>query len=57
MPLNTHLAELSEKHRALDRRIAEETARPAKNDLEIVRLKREKLRIKEQLMRLGTTRH
>jgi len=58
MSLTTHLAELSEKHRALERKIAEETARPASSDQEIAKLKLEKLRIKEELERLVlTTRH
>ena len=52
MSLSTHLAELAEKHRVLDRRIEQEMARPAATDHEIARLKLEKLRLKEQIEKL-----
>lgn len=52
MSLATHLAELAEKHRVLDRRIEQEMARPASADHEIMRLKLEKLRIKEEIEKL-----
>ena len=42
MSLNGHLAELSEKHRSLERKIAEEQARPAADDWQIALWKREK---------------
>lgn len=58
MSLAAHLAELSEKHKLLERRIEEELARPGSNDLEITRMKREKLKLKEEIVRLqGQTRH
>lgn len=50
-----HLQELSEKHRQLDRRIAEETARPGSSDQEIRRMKRQKLKIKEEIDRIKLT--
>ena len=52
MSLATHLAELAEKHRILDRRIEQEISRPAATDHEIMRLKLEKLRIKEEIQKL-----
>lgn len=52
MALDAHLAELSDKHRALDRKIAEELARPSSDDLKIAELKRQKLRIKDQISKL-----
>ncbi len=52
MSLATHLAELAEKHRVLDRRIEQEMSRPAATDHEIMRLKLEKLRIKEEIQKL-----
>lgn len=55
MALSAHLQELSEKHRQLERRIQEETARPGSDDLAIRRLKQEKLKLKEQIYRLETT--
>ena len=41
MALDAHLVELSEKHRALDRKIEEELARPTADDLKIAELKRQ----------------
>ena len=52
MALDAHLAELSEKHRALDRKIEEELARPTADDLKIVEWKRQKLRLKDEIERL-----
>ncbi len=58
MSLAAHLAELSEKHKLLERRIEEELARPGSSDLDITRLKREKLKLKEEIVRLQSqTRH
>ena len=52
MALGAHLAELAEKHRILKRKIEEEVARPGSDDLEIHRLKVEKLKIKDEIARL-----
>jgi hypothetical protein len=52
MALAPHLAELSEKHRSLERQIEEELSRPGANDLEISKLKKEKLRIKDEMTKL-----
>jgi hypothetical protein len=52
MALDAHLVELSEKHRALDRKIEEELARPTADDLRIAELKRQKLRLKDEMERL-----
>jgi len=52
MALDAHLVELSEKHRALDRKIEEELARPTSDDLKIAELKRQKLRLKDEMERL-----
>ena len=58
MALDAHLVELGEKHRLLERRIQEAAARPGSSDAEIRRLKREKLKIKDEIARLqGATRH
>lgn len=58
MALSAHLAELSEKHRMLDRKIEEEEARLGSDDSSIRRLKQEKLKIKDEIARLETqTRH
>jgi len=53
MSLNAHLAELSEKHKLLDRRIEEELSRPGSSDVEITRLKLEKLKLKDEISRLS----
>ena len=52
MALDAHLAELSEKHRALDRKIEEEQGRPTANELKIAEWKRQKLRLKDEMERL-----
>ncbi|MBK1659739.1 YdcH family protein [Paracraurococcus ruber] len=46
------LRSLEERHAVLDRQIGEEDARPKPDEAELHRLKREKLRIKEELERL-----
>lgn len=58
MALSAHLQELSEKHRLLERRIQEEAARPGSDDVTIRRLKQEKLKLKDEIVRLEVqTRH
>jgi len=55
MSLGSHLTELRRKHETLSQRIENEQKRPGSNDLEIGKLKREKLRLKEEINRLSTT--
>ncbi len=58
MTLAGHLAELSEKHRLLEIKIQEELARPSADDLQISRLKKEKLKIKDEMAKLrDSNRH
>ena len=58
MSVSAHLAELSEKHRVLERKIEEEVARPGSDDAVIRRMKQEKLKLKDEITRLqGQTRH
>jgi hypothetical protein len=52
MALDARLEELSEKHRALDRKIEEELGRPTADDLKIAEWKRQKLRLKDEIERL-----
>ncbi len=52
MALDAHVNELSNKHRVLEKQIETEMARPSADDIEISKLKREKLRIKDELERL-----
>ena len=44
-----HIAALQTKHAGIDARIAEETQRPLPDTTLIARLKKEKLRIKEEI--------
>jgi hypothetical protein len=52
MSLSAHLTELSEKHRSLERKLAEELSRPAIDDGRIVRIKAEKLKLKDEIEKL-----
>jgi hypothetical protein len=52
MSLNGRISELAAKHRHLDQLITEEQKRPSGDDLVIKDLKRQKLRVKEQLRQL-----
>jgi len=54
MALDAHVEELSGKHRALDKQIQEETAKPASDSLRIAELKRQKLVLKDRMTRLRT---
>ena len=49
MALQAHIRELSEKHSRLDAKIQQELRSPAKDDTQIMTLKRQKLRLKEEL--------
>ena len=51
MALQAHLQELSERHRQLERRIEEAVARPGSDDVEIRRMKQEKLKLKDEMAR------
>lgn len=52
MSIEAHLAELSDKHHALEAEIDLEMERPLADTLKITELKRQKLRIKEEITRL-----
>lgn len=49
---STHQAALESKHAGLDRRIAEETGRPMPDSMTIADLKKQKLKLKEELSSL-----
>ncbi len=58
MALSAHLTELTEKHRSLDRKIQDELAKPASDEVKIARWKHEKLKIKDRISRLAAqTQH
>ncbi|WP_174293364.1 YdcH family protein [Sphingomonas bacterium] len=48
----THQTALETKHSLLDRRIADETARPQPDSVRIASLKKQKLRLKEEIATL-----
>ncbi len=52
MPLSGHLDELSAKHRVLEKRLEEALTHPSVSDQELSELKREKLKIKDEIERL-----
>jgi hypothetical protein len=54
MALDAHIEELSGKHRALDKLIQEEMAKPSSDSLRIAELKRQKLSLKDKMARLRT---
>ena len=52
MSLQSHLSALKDRHATLETRIAEEDQRPRPDADTLSRLKREKLRVKEEMERL-----
>jgi hypothetical protein len=52
MSMQSHLAELEKRHRALEDEISECLMHPAVDDLKIVELKRRKLQVKDEIERL-----
>ncbi|TRD21701.1 YdcH family protein [Palleronia caenipelagi] len=52
MSVSAHVEELRKKHQALSSRVEEAQRSPATSDFEIQQMKREKLRIKEEIERL-----
>jgi hypothetical protein len=54
MPLQTHLAELEQRHRALEDEISEALTHPSSDGLKIAELKRRKLQVKDEIARLQT---
>jgi hypothetical protein len=60
MNIEVQIAELEEKHQKLEAEIEEELTHPGSNSLHITELKREKLRVKDQMELLRfvpATRH
>ena len=53
MSIENHINELSVKHRQLDEKIQVKQKSPAPDAIEIMALKRQKLRLKEQLANLA----
>ena len=57
MSLNTRLDALKERHASLETRIFDEDHRPQPDTQALMRLKVEKLRLKEEMERLRTLVH
>lgn len=53
MSVSSHLEELKRKHETLSKQVEEEQRSPASDDTSIVALKKQKLKIKEQIVRLS----
>lgn len=55
MSMMSHIAELERKHQALDKQIVEELNHPNKNSTKIAQMKRQKLVLKDEILRLKAT--
>ncbi|MEW6089923.1 YdcH family protein [Parvibaculum sp.] len=56
MALESHIAELRDRHKALEREIENQIQHPSSDDLQIAELKKQKLRLKEEIERLSSPR-
>ena len=52
MTMQAHLSELERKHRMLEDEIADAMTHPSSDDLKIAELKRKKLLVKDEIVRL-----
>ncbi len=57
MAIEARIRELGVRHRTLERAIEDETCRPAADATRLTELKRQKLRLKEELETLKTRVH
>ena len=55
MSISSHLVELRRKHAVLEQKIENEMRSPGSDDLQIAEMKREKLRLKDEIVRLSDT--
>jgi|GEM_PF-117921 len=53
MTVASHVSELQKKHQALSEAVEAAQRRPGFDDMEITRMKREKMRLKEEISRLS----
>ena len=53
MTMQAHLSELERRHQKLEDEIAEAMAHPAVDGLKIAELKRQKLQVKDEIVRLS----
>jgi hypothetical protein len=52
MSLQSHLSELAAKHKALETKIEKELGRLSADALEIVEMKRKKLKLKDEIVKI-----
>lgn len=57
MSLDSHLIELRRKHEMLSSRIEQEQRQPGSNELTIASMKKEKLRLKEEITKISSQLH
>ena len=55
MSVSSHLDELRRKHAVLEQKIESELRSPGSDDLQITEMKREKLRLKDEISSLSDT--
>ena len=55
MSMQSHLAELEKRHQALEREINDAVLHPSTDDLRIAELKRKKLLVKDEIVRLRSS--
>lgn len=53
MALESHITELRDRHKALEKEIERQLRLPASDDLHIAELKKQKLRLKEEIEKLS----
>lgn len=53
MSIESHIAELEKKHRAIEKEIEVELMHPNSDEVRVSSLKRKKLRIKDEMKRLA----
>ncbi|MFY0692846.1 MAG: DUF465 domain-containing protein [Paracoccaceae bacterium] len=53
MTISSHLSELKRKHEILSQQVEDAQRSPATDDLSIVELKKQKLRLKEEITKLA----
>lgn len=57
MAIDARIRELDSRHQALERQIDEEMSHPSSDDLRVRELKRQKLKLKEQIEGLRAPTH
>jgi hypothetical protein len=57
MAIESHISEVADKHRRIQEQIEAEMAHSGWDEMRVAALKKEKLRLKDELERLRTGRH